>query len=132
VHRGDDRNRQLAPLHRRLLDPVGVAVGALGQRQAFLARDDVERGEIEPRGEAAALAGQHDAAQPGHGEQRAAGFDQRVEHRLVECVELVLPCQQQHRDAVAVHGQAYAVVGRKFMLHRISFDAVAPQYGGQW
>src|SRR3546814_5368770 len=66
MHRRDHRNRQLAPDHGRLLEPVGIAKGALCQfgfvRGGFAGKG----GDVEPGAERASLARQNHRPQPLH------------------------------------------------------------------
>ena len=117
MDRSDHRHRQLAPLQRRLLDEIGIAVGTLRQLRAFPAGQLFHDREVEPGAETLALPRQHDAAQAGQVEQRPAGIDQRFEHRPVDGIALVGARQPQQRDAAAVDVERDPVVRLEFLFH---------------
>jgi len=100
VHRRDHRHRQFAPLHRHLLELVGIAVCPLGQRWLILARRAGEAGKIKPGAERPAFTAKHHHAQALHALQCAARFDDACEHFGVKRVHLVRAVKAHQRNAV--------------------------------
>ena len=87
------RHRELAPLQRELLKPVGIAVGAFGQRGFGDKAVAGHRGKIEPGAERPPLPRENYCTQPRPAIKRAARSEQGIDHGPVDRIELIGPGQ---------------------------------------
>ena len=131
VHRCDHRHRHLLPDPGRALGGVGGAVvAAIGEARPVgaLAEAPHHRLHVEPGGEGAALAREHDRAQRAVARELEAGLGERREHRQVHRVQLV----RAHHAHV---GDAVLLLDPDPLFHRFSFAVgnwtrAVPSYPG--